>query len=121
MVILIVDDSKAMRLIVMRALRQAGFGEHKLVEANDGAEALSVIQSAPPDLVLCDWNMPKMNGIELLRTLQSKGLLVKFGFVTSEVTADTKQLALDSGALFLITKPFTPETFRQALAPVLAA
>jgi len=115
MKILIVDDSRAMRLIVMRALRQAGFGDHTLVEAADGAEALALIQDSAPDLVLSDWNMPKMSGIDLLRALHEKHLMVKFGFVTSEVTAETKQMALDTGALFLITKPFTVDAFKEAL------
>ena len=116
MKILIVDDSKAMRLIVMRALRQAGFGDHTLVEATDGAEALAMIQGTPPDLVLSDWNMPKMSGIDLLRSVTSQGLKVKFGFVTSEGTAEIKQLAMEAGALFIITKPFSPDVFRETLA-----
>jgi two-component system chemotaxis response regulator CheY len=118
--ILIVDDSKAMRLIVMRALRQAGYGDHTLVEATDGAEALTMIQGTLPDLVLSDWNMPKMSGIELLRSVTSHGLKVKFGFVTSEGTEEMRQLALEAGALFVITKPFSPDTFRDTLAAVAA-
>jgi two-component system chemotaxis response regulator CheY len=118
--ILIVDDSKAMRLIVMRALRQAGYGDHTLVEATDGAEALAMIQGTVPDLVLSDWNMPKMSGIDLLRSVTSNGIKVKFGFVTSEGTAEMRQMAIDAGALFVITKPFSPEIFRETLAAVAA-
>ena len=56
--ILIVDDSRAMRMIVARTLRMAGYDEHELIEAVDGLHALEVVAQEPPDVVLCDWNMP---------------------------------------------------------------
>ena len=118
MKILIVDDSKAMRMIVMRHLRQAGYGDHDFVEAANGAEALTAIQSSAPDLVLCDWNMPEMSGFELLQALRADGNNVRFGFVTSESSADMRAQALEAGALFLIAKPFTVESFEEALAGV---
>jgi two-component system chemotaxis response regulator CheY len=117
--ILVVDDSKAMRMIVIRTVRQAGLGEHTFTEATNGAEALKSIQASAPDLVLSDWNMPEMNGLELLNALHAGGIRVKFGFVTSEVTPEIKKLAMDSGALFLVTKPFTPQAFEAALGPLL--
>ena len=120
MKILVVDDSKAMRNIVMRTLRQAGYDGHELVEAANGVEALAAWKAGRPDLVLSDWNMPEMNGIELLRALKSENVAVQFGFITSEGTADMQGMAKDAGALFLITKPFTVETFQVALRPVLS-
>ncbi len=120
MKILIVDDSNAMRMIVLRTLRQAGFENHTFEEHVNGAEALKAVQSAPPDLILSDWNMPEMNGIQLLTELRKLGNQVKFGFITSEASAEMKKLATDSGALFLITKPFTVETFQQMLTPLMA-
>jgi two-component system chemotaxis response regulator CheY len=119
MKILIVDDSKAMRMIVKRTLRQAGFEDHTVEEAENGAQALQMITAAPPDMVLCDWNMPEMNGIDLLRELRKSGSPVKFGFVTSEGTSEMKNTALEAGALFLIIKPFTPDTFKDCLSPLL--
>ena len=118
MKILIVDDSKAMRMIVKRTLRQAGLGDHETEEADDGTAALPLVDSWLPDLVLSDWNMPQMNGIDLLRQLRSKGNPVRFGFVTSEGTADMRQMAQDEGAEFLITKPFDGETFERVLQPL---
>ena len=118
--ILIVDDSRAMRMIVTRTLRQAGFSGHELTEAGDGSEALQQISSAPPDLVLSDWNMPEMNGPALLRELQAAGSRVKFGFVTSESTPDMQKTASELGAQFLIAKPFTALVFQRVLEPVLA-
>ena len=115
MKILIVDDSKAMRMIVQRNLRQAGFGEATVVEACDGAEALVVASAESPDLIVCDWNMPVKSGIEFLQDLRATGDTTQFGFVTSESTDEMRQQALDAGANFFVVKPFTPETFQAAL------
>ena len=120
MKVLIIDDSKAMRMIVKRTLKQAGYGDAEMVEAANGVEGLAAIKSSPPDLVLCDWNMPEMTGIDLLRTLKAEGISVKFGFVTSEGTQEMMTMAQEAGALFLISKPFTADTFSQALGAVLA-
>jgi two-component system chemotaxis response regulator CheY len=119
MKILIADDSRVMRQIVTRTLRQAGFDGHDLVEASDGQEAYDAAVKEAPDLVLSDWNMPHMTGVEVLRALRSGGFEVAFGFVTSEGTPEMRQTAEDAGALFLITKPFTADTFRDALDPIL--
>jgi two-component system chemotaxis response regulator CheY len=117
MKIMIVDDSIAMRMIVKKTLRQAGFEGHEISEAEDGAKALAAIKSGSPDLVLSDWNMPNMNGIELLEKLAAEGISVKFGFVTTEATAEMKVRATGAGAKFLISKPFTPESFKETLSP----
>ena len=120
MKILIVDDSKAMRTIVTRTLRQAGYGDHTLVEAKSGVDALKVIEAEEPDLVLSDWNMPEMNGIELLEAIVKQGRKLKFGFVTSEGSAEMRRRAMEAGALFLITKPFTADTFQQTLGKLVS-
>jgi two-component system chemotaxis response regulator CheY len=60
-----------------------------------------------------------MTGVEVLRQLRANGVQVPFGFVTSESTPEMKQAAEDAGALFLVTKPFTADTFRDALDPIL--
>ena len=112
---MIVDDSTAMRMIVRKTMRQAGFDGHDYSEAEDGAKALPAIKSAAPDLVLSDWNMPNMTGIELLENLTKDGIKIKFGFVTTEATPDMRQRATAAGASFLISKPFTPESFKEIL------
>jgi two-component system chemotaxis response regulator CheY len=119
MKILIADDSRVMRQIVTRTLRQAGFDGHDLVEAADGQEAYAAVGEHAPDLVLSDWNMPNMTGIELLTALRASGQQVPFGFVTSEGSPEMRALAASAGALFLIAKPFTAESFREILEPVL--
>lgn len=117
--ILIVDDSKAMRMIVLRTLRQAGYGDHDVQEATNGREALEAIQLAPPDLVLTDWNMPEMSGLELVQTITDRELPIKVGMITSQGTAEMRQQAKNAGALFLLSKPFTADSFREALEPLL--
>lgn len=112
---LIVDDSKAMRMIITRVLRQAGHSEGTFAEAADGAEALAAIRADRPDLVLSDWNMPEMSGIELLRALRAENIDVPFGFVTSESTPEMRDTATEAGARFLIAKPFTAEAFNDVL------
>ena len=119
MKVLIVDDSKAMRMIVTRTLRQAGYGGVEIREAENGSQALLAIRAEQPDLVLCDWNMPEMSGIELLSKLNQEGPKVRFGFVTSEGTDSMRERARQQGALFLIVKPFNAESFGSALTPVL--
>ena len=119
MQILVVDDSKAMRSIVMRAVRQAGYESVAFVEATNGAEALKLIRASPPTLVLADWNMPEMSGIELLKTLRAEGNQIKLGFVTSESDPSMRDLAFQAGASFMITKPFTPDAIKAVLGPVM--
>ncbi len=119
MKVMIVDDSAAMRMIVKRTLRQAGFAGLEISEAGDGTEALEQMDAVSPDLVLCDWNMPQMNGIDVLKQLRESGSSVKFGFVTTESTKEMRATAREAGAQFLISKPFTAESFEKTLGPIL--
>ncbi|MFA5566317.1 MAG: response regulator [Acidimicrobiia bacterium] len=113
--ILLVDDSKTIRMLVKRNLRQAGFEETEIVEAENGLEGLAAVKEHSPDLILSDWNMPEMNGMEFLQALRAEGNDTTFGFITSESTPTYKEQALAAGASFLLTKPFNPDSFRQAL------
>lgn len=121
MKILVVDDSKPMRMIVQRTLKQAGYGEHPVTEATNGREALDLIRAGGFDLVLSDWNMPEMAGPELLDAVKKEGHAVCFGFVTSEGTPAMREKAAEAGARFLIAKPFTPDDLKKALGEALAA
>jgi two-component system chemotaxis response regulator CheY len=115
MKILVADDSMAMRMIIMKTLREAGYSGHDIVQAEDGAKAFAMIQSGEPDLILCDWNMPNMTGPQLLEKLNDEGYKIKFGFVTTEATEAMREKASELGARFLISKPFTPESFKAEL------
>lgn len=117
MKILVVDDSKAMRMIVRRCLRQAGFGDADVTEAADGLQGLDAVKSFAPDLILSDWNMPEMNGLEFLQALRAEGNDVRFIFVTSEGTPEMRAKAIEAGANSLLTKPLTADRFAEVLAP----
>lgn len=119
MKILIVDDSRVMRQIVTRTLRQAGFEGHELVEADNGRAGLEAVVAHQPQLVLCDWNMPEMNGIDMLRALRERGNTTPLAFVTSEGSPEMVATASGAGALGVITKPFTSESFRAQLEGVI--
>ena len=119
--ILLVDDSKTMRMLVVRALRRAGYRSLTIEEAENGRQALDKISVKRPRLVLSDWNMPEMSGLELLQELRTANNNIPFGFITSEASAEIKELALNNGAKFLITKPFEAEDIQNALNPILGS
>lgn len=111
--ILVVDDSAVMRMMVVRTLRQAGFDASNITQAGDGAEAFDIVCKSEPDLILSDWNMPNMNGIEFLEKLREDNISCTFGFITTESTGEMRKRAAEAGAKFLISKPFTVEAFQQ--------
>jgi two-component system chemotaxis response regulator CheY len=121
MKILVADDSRAMRMIVVRTLRQAGFAGHDVVEAENGKDALTIATNDGVDLILSDWNMPEMTGIEFLRALRATGAGTPFCFVTSEGSDEMREQAKAAGAVGLIAKPFTAEAFADALSSVVTA
>ena len=120
--LLIVDDSATMRKIVMRSVRMSGLEFDPVDEAENGAAALEKLKASPADLILCDINMPEMNGLEMvkkIRTEMPELNSTKIVMVSSESAEDLVQGALDNGANDYITKPFTPEKFQQKLEPLL--
>lgn len=119
MKILIVDDSRAMRRIVSRLIGQAGYADHDVFEAENGQQAIETVRSEQPDLILSDWRMPEMTGIDLLETLNAEGHHVAFGFVTSEPTNSMVRAARDAGAVFLLAKPFSAEDMAKVLKVVM--
>ena len=119
MKILVVDDSPAMRMMIIRTLRQAGIDKKGLQQAEDGAVALESIRNDTPDLVLSDWNMPNMTGLELVEALRAEENDVTFGFITTESSRDMRAKATQAGAQFLIEKPFTLESFEKVINTVM--
>jgi two-component system chemotaxis response regulator CheY len=117
--LLLVDDSKTMRLLVHRAIRQAGYRGLTVCEAENGADALEKLKTLKPRLILSDWNMPEMSGIDFLRKLRAENNITPFGFITSEASPKFKDLAISSGASFIIIKPFGVDEVQAALEPIL--
>ena len=112
---LIVDDSQAMQTIVRRQLEKAGYHGVEFKTAYDGEEALEVIRNWEPDLVISDWHMPQMTGLELLQEIQTQMLNINVGLVTTETSSAKVTEALEAGALFVVHKPF--ETDCPSFAP----
>lgn len=120
MKVVVADDSRVMRQIVIRTLRQAGYDWWDIEEAEDGMAALTKIRASQPDFVLSDWNMPEMSGIDLLKSLRREGNEIPFAFVTSEGSPEMRAQAEKEGALFLIAKPFTADVFRDTIDPFIS-
>ena len=113
---LVVDDSRAVRMILSRTLRELGF---EVREAANGREALEVIaaEQTPVHLVLADWNMPEVNGLELLKQLRQKPELSSMVviMVTTETELDQMAAALEAGANEYVMKPFTKDILVEKL------
>jgi two-component system chemotaxis response regulator CheY len=113
---LVVDDSRTIRMILRRILTEIGFD---VCEARDGREALQVIEAnkATVTLVLADWNMPEMNGFELLKQLRQdpEFASLKIVMVTTEAELGHMESALEAGANEYVMKPFTKEILNQKL------
>ncbi|MGB2607112.1 MAG: response regulator, partial [Candidatus Sulfotelmatobacter sp.] len=120
--VLIIDDSSVMRKIVERSLRQAGIDLTQVIEAGNGAEALTALQENQVDLILCDINMPVMDGLEFIKQLSgvvnAKGVPVIM--ITTEGSEAHVVQALSCGARGYIRKPFTPDQVKTQVIPALA-
>jgi two-component system, chemotaxis family, chemotaxis protein CheY len=119
---LIIDDSSVMRKIVERSLRQAGIDLAQVLEAGNGAEALVVLQTHTVDLILCDINMPVMDGLEFMKQLPgvANAKDVPVVMITTEGSESHVVQALSYGARGYIRKPFTPAEVKEHVIPVLA-
>jgi two-component system, chemotaxis family, chemotaxis protein CheY len=119
--VLIVDDSSVMRKIVERSLRQAGLNLVQVVEAGNGVEALAALQGAKLDLILCDINMPVMDGLEFIKQLSTteNGKGIPVVMITTEGSEGHVVEALSAGARGYIRKPFTPDQVKEHVLAVL--
>jgi len=119
--VLIVDDFATMRRILKNILKQIGF--KNISEADNGKAALKELKNERFDLVLCDWNMPEMPGIELLNQVRSDEQLkgIPFVMVTAEAKKENILEAVKAGVSSYIVKPFTAETVSEKLKKIFAA
>ncbi|NKE73081.1 chemotaxis response regulator CheY [Candidatus Manganitrophus noduliformans] len=118
MKILVVDDMSSMRRIIKNTLKQLGYPNTD--EAEDGDKALEMVRNAPFDLVVSDWNMPNMNGLDLLKAIRQDPKLSALPvlMVTTEAEMDHILEAIRSGVNSYILKPFTPETMKEKIDKV---
>lgn len=113
--ILAVDDFSTMRRIIKNILRQLGYTN--IVEADDGAKALAQLKQEKVDLVISDWHMPNMDGLDLLKAIRSDEALkdIPVLMVTAEAIKDKIVDAIKAGVNNYIVKPFTAETLKEKI------
>jgi len=114
MKILLVDDSRTMRNIQKSVLGQLGHTE--IEEACDGQDALSKVWAYEPDLLLVDWNMPNMNGLEFVKAFRQKDKTTPIIMVTTETEKSRVIEAIKAGVNNYVVKPFTPDLLSQRIA-----
>ena len=118
--VLVVDDMSTMRRIVKNVLRQIGFSD--IVEAENGQDALTQLRAGGFGLVVSDWNMPVMQGIELLRAVRADPELktLPFLMVTAEAQKENLIEAVQAGVSNYVVKPFTAEVLQGKLEKIFA-
>jgi two-component system, chemotaxis family, chemotaxis protein CheY len=117
--ILIVDDFATMRKVIRNLLKQLGY--ENIAEAEDGVIALRTLRSQKIDLVVSDWNMPNMTGLELLKAVRTDEELkaTPFLMVTAEALQDNVIAAVKAGVSNYIVKPFTAEVLNDKISKIL--
>jgi two-component system chemotaxis response regulator CheY len=117
--VLVVDDSGTMRKIILRSLNALGVTD--VVEAGDGSDGLDAFKQQQFDVVLTDWNMPRMTGLELLKAIRASGSTVPVILITTEAEKGRVLEAVQAGVSDYLVKPFETEGLRQKLQKFVAA
>lgn len=117
--IMVIDDSNSMRALVKQVLIGAG---HEVIEAVDGQDALDRARTASVDLFLCDVNMPRLDGLTLVKRLRG---MAQFKFspilmLTTEIDPEKKRISKEAGATGWLVKPFQPDQLLATIRRVLA-
>lgn len=117
--ILIVEDSSAIRRIMKMQLQQMGFS--RIHEAQDGSAALALLQAEKMDLIISDWHMPRMNGVELLRRVRGSEETkdIPFIMMTGDASAAGVQMALRLQVNDLLLKPFSLELLEKKIGRIM--
>lgn len=117
--ILIVDDHEPIRKILKSLLKKIGFGD--VQEAVDGIEALRMLKQSKFDVVLLDWNMPNMSGLDVLKEIRKDETLkgVRVIMVTAETSKEKVLEAINLGVSEYVVKPFTPEVLKKKIESVI--
>lgn len=116
---LVVDDSLTMRRIVVNALKSIGYDT--VVEAADGKEAFGKLQSEGADFVISDWNMPEMNGLELVKTIRASDVFMDTPVLMVTTRGNKVDVieAMQARVNNYIVKPFTPQALKEKLDQIL--
>ena len=116
--VLVVDDTASMRALIKGTLKQLGFS--KIDDANDGSKAENLVVRNEYDIVICDWDMPGANGLEVLEFCRAspKNADIPFIMLTANADTDHVKLAIQAKVTDYITKPFKPETLEAKLEKI---
>ncbi len=114
---LVVDDSSTMRRIIKNSLKRIGFED--IVEAENGRDALEKMGEEDVNIILTDWNMPEMDGLEFVKRVRATNQAIPILMVTTNAAKDDIVEALKVGVNNYIVKPFTPETLKEKVESVL--
>lgn len=119
--VLIVDDSSSMRAVIKKIIKVSGFDVGEFLEAADGQAALNVLGDSWVDLVLTDINMPKMDGLDLIREMKKDEILrsIPVVVVTTEGSEKRVQESMEIGASGYIKKPFMPKDIIKTLSNIM--
>jgi len=117
--ILVVDDFSTMRRIIKNILKQLGY--NNVIEADDGTTAWETLNREHIDFVICDWNMPKLKGIDLLRKIRDSEEFedMPFLMVTAEAQQENLVEAIQAKVSNYVVKPFTPDVLGQKIEKIL--
>ena len=121
--VLIVDDSLPMRAVIKKSIHASGFDVGQVFDASNGKEALHILRQEWMDLVVSDYNMPEMNGLEMLEAMKNDDVLksIPVVMVTTEGSRERIDLFNRAGVADYIRKPFTPEEIRSKLNRIMGA
>ncbi len=118
--IITVDDSSTMRRIIKNTLKRIGYGD-EILEAENGKEALEILENTDVDLIITDWNMPVMDGLTFVKKVRANKKFddVPIIMVTTEAAKEDIITALKAGVNNYIVKPFTPQVLKEKIEAVM--
>ncbi len=119
--IIIVDDSSSARMVIKRCVEIAGCSAAEILEAANGVEAIDLLKKYPTDLVISDFNMPEMNGMELLKRIKSSPRLheIPVLMITSAANEQRVKELMELNAFAVLSKPISPAVLAETLEPLL--
>ncbi|MBU1342905.1 MAG: response regulator [Proteobacteria bacterium] len=119
--ILIVDDSLPMRSVIKRTVKASGYGGSRFFEAANGKQAIELMAKEWIDIIITDYNMPVMNGLEFIKIIKKNDLFKDIPVIVISTDGNKTRIKefMDNGAAGYITKPFTPEIIRDLITRIL--